>query len=318
MSDDNDPRLILGMDGGGTATTTWIADQTGAILGRGRAGPSNVKAVGVDAARTALDLSVCAAFHDAGREVGPVAVSCLGLAGFDRPEDKVWLEHWAADSGWAGRLVLVNDGDLVVAAGTPEGWGVGLIAGTGSIAVGRAPDGRSARAGGWGFVFGDEGSAFAIAVAALRRVARLADGRAPRAAGAGEDPLTLHICRALGIEGPSGLVAAIYGPAFNRAKVAGLAPAVVAAAEDDPSIGREVFEPAGAELAELVDAAARGIGRAGGPLPLALAGSFLLGCGAIRRVLLARLETLGYEVDAREVPDPVTGALVLARKESGR
>ena len=71
-------------------------------------------------------------------------------------------------------LCSVNDGDLVVAAGTPEGWGVGLIAGTGSIAVGRAPDGRTARAGGWGHLIGDEGSAYGVVLDALRL------GRPPR------------------------------------------------------------------------------------------------------------------------------------------
>ena len=171
--------LILGMDGGGTVTTTWIADGEGNVLGRGHSGPSNIKAVGANAARNSLDLSILAAFHDAGLDVGPVEVSCLGLAGFDRPRDREWLNAWAAESTWARRLVLVNDGDLVVAAGTPEGWGVGVIAGTGSIAVGRDRDGQKARAGGLGYILSDEGSAFAVAVAALRRVARVADGREP-------------------------------------------------------------------------------------------------------------------------------------------
>ena len=303
--------LILGMDGGGTVTTTWIADVDGMVLGRGRSGPSNIKAVGVNAARTALDLSVLAAFKDSGIEVGPIEVSCLGLAGFDRPEDKNWLDHWAADSAWARRLLLVNDGDLVVAAGTPSGWGIGLIAGTGSIAVGRAPDGRTGRAGGWGYVFGDEGSAFAVAVAAMRRVARRADGREPRPEA---DPLTIRLCRALGIDDPSGLVAAIYGQGFDRARIAGLATAVVDASHDDPSIIREIIEPAGAELAEMAMAVARGLGWMTGPLPLAMAGGFLLNCEAISRVVLDLLATAGYEVDHRAVPDPVEGAIILARR----
>jgi N-acetylglucosamine kinase-like BadF-type ATPase len=102
--------------------------------------------------------------------VRPVAVACLGLAGFDRPEDKQLLSEWAETGHWAERLLLVNDGDLVVAAGTPEGWGVGVIAGTGSIAVARAPDGRKARAGGWGHLIGDEGSAYGTVLAALKKV----------------------------------------------------------------------------------------------------------------------------------------------------
>ena len=132
-------RMLLGVDGGGTSTEAWLAEVGGEVLGRGVSGPSNAKAVGMEAARQALDAALDAAFDDAGLEPAPVDAACLGLAGFDRPDDRTILTGWADEARLARRLVLVNDGDLVVAAGTPEGWGVGVIAGTGSIAVGRAP-----------------------------------------------------------------------------------------------------------------------------------------------------------------------------------
>jgi N-acetylglucosamine kinase-like BadF-type ATPase len=305
--------LILGLDGGGTGTTSWIARADGSVLGRGQAGPSNITAIGANAALAALDLSIQAAFQDAGLHVAPIEVACLGIAGFDREEDKALLRRWADGTAWAGRLVLVNDGDLVLAAGTPEGWGVGLIAGTGSIAVGRDREGRKARCGGWGFVLGDEGSAFAVAVAGLRRVARRADGREPVAPGA--DALSRRIYQALRVSGPSELVGAIYSGGFDRARVASLAPAVVEAASEDPALAVDILEPAGYELAELVAGVARNLGWQGGPLPLALAGSFLLGCPIVSGVLLDRLVAKGFEVEARTVPRPVEGALVLARRE---
>ena len=111
---------------------------------------------------------------------------------------------------------MVNDGDLVVAAGTPEGWGVGVIAGTGSIAVGRATDGRTARAGGWGHLIGDEGSAYGVVLETLRLVARRADGRDPRPPG--RDLLAERICTALGVAEVSQIVTTIYSPDFDRAQ----------------------------------------------------------------------------------------------------
>jgi len=303
---------LLGVDGGGTSTTAWLADGEGRVLGRGVAGPSNIKAVGAEAAREGLDRSIRAAFADAGLEVGPVAVSCLGLAGFDRPEDRRWLDDWARATAWAGRLILANDGDLVVAAGTPEGWGVGVIAGTGSIAVGRSPDGRSARSGGWGHLFGDEGSGYSVALAGLRKVARHADGRAGDRPD--PDPLSDRLCRALGVGGTSELVSAVYREGVDRTRIAALAPAVVAAAEDDPSVLAEILEPAGDELARMVAAAARRLGLGPGPLPLAMAGSFLLNSPPVSRVLIHRLVERGYEVQATPVRDPVEGALALARR----
>ena len=150
---------LLGIDGGGTTTKAWLAEPGCRVLGQGTAGPSNAKSVGLEAARWALNTAIHRAFHAAGLTPHSVNSICLGLAGLDRPDDRKILGEWAEEACWAHKILLVNDGDLVIAAGTPEGWGIGVIAGTGSIAVGRTKDGRTARAGGWGHLIGDEGSA---------------------------------------------------------------------------------------------------------------------------------------------------------------
>ena len=197
--------VLLGVDGGGTSTEAWLAEPGAGSSAEGRRGRRTPRPSGWRP-RTALDAAIRAAFDDAGLEPAPVDVACLGLAGFDRPDDRAILTGWADEARLARRLVLVNDGDLVVAAGTPEGWGVGVIAGTGSIAVGRTPDGRTARAGGWGHLIGDEGSAYLFVLDALRLVARRDDGRDPRPAGIGpdpdRDPLTDRLCKAMGVARP--------------------------------------------------------------------------------------------------------------------
>ncbi len=223
--------LLLGVDGGGTTTEAWLAEPGGKLVGRGTAGPSNAKAVGLQAARQALDAAIQAAFHAGGFAPTPVDSACLGLAGFDRPDDRRLLAGWADEACWAHRTVLANDGDLVVAAGTPEGCGIGVIAGTGSIAVGRSLEGRTARAGGWGHLIGDEGSAYRVVLDALRLVACRADGREPVPPGC--DPLTEHLCTALGVSEPAQIVTRIYSPDFDRAQIASLAPTVLAAGEED-------------------------------------------------------------------------------------
>jgi N-acetylglucosamine kinase-like BadF-type ATPase len=288
----------------------WLAEAGGRVLGRGRAGPSNAKAVGPDAARRAIERARELAFVDAIMAPETVPVACLGLAGFDRPEDRDLVAGWAERGRWAGRTVVVNDGDLVIAAGTPEGWGLGVIAGTGSIAVGRTDTGRTARAGGWGPLIGDEGSAYAVVLAALRLVARRSDGR--EGCWTGRDPLTDRLCGALGIAGPSAIVSVIYRPGFDRARIAGLAPAVLEAAEDDPDLVARLLEPAGIELAGAVAAVARALGWTEGRIPLGLAGSFLLAARAVSAALIQELERQGYKPAATEVREPVRGALILA------
>jgi N-acetylglucosamine kinase-like BadF-type ATPase len=304
-------RMVLGVDGGGTSTVAWLADVGGEVIGRGASGPSNAKAVGMESARRALDAAIGAAFDDAGIDPTAVEVACLGLAGFDRPDDRAVLTGWAGEVGLARRLVLVNDGDLVVAAGTPEGWGVGVIAGTGSIAVGRSPDGRTARAGGWGHLIGDEGSAYMLVLDALRLVARRDDGRDPRP---DPDPLTDRLCRALGVDRPSQVVTAIYAPSATRTRIAAMAPEVLAACDASPADAARLLGHAGASLAEIVAAVARSLGWPSGPLPIAAAGSFLLSATAVRRAMLDDLAARGYRPDLIPVPEPARGAVLLAAR----
>jgi anhydro-N-acetylmuramic acid kinase len=187
-----------------------------------------------------------------------------------------------------------------------------VIAGTGSIAVGRNAAGRSARAGGWGPLIGDEGSAYAVALAALRLATRRADGREPRPGR--DDPLTNRLCRALEVARPAEIVTAIYAPGFDRVRIAALAPVVLAAAEQDPALVPLVLEPAGKALAEMAAAVARALDWPAGPLPLALAGSFLLAAEAISGALCTGLGQTGYAVETTPVAEPVRGALVLARQ----
>jgi N-acetylglucosamine kinase-like BadF-type ATPase len=308
---ESDP-LFLGIDGGGTSTVAWLGTTGSRILGRCTAGPSNAKAVGETNAREALTQAIAGAFADARLAFRRVESACFGLAGFGRVEDRQLLARWADEAGWAQRHALVTDGDLVVAAGTPDGWGIGVIAGTGSIALGRSADGRTARAGGWGHLIGDEGSGYQVVLNALRMVARRADGREPRPAGS--DLLTTRLCAALGAEIPSKIVSAIYAPGMDRSSIAALAPVVVALSAEDPEIGPTLLQPAGRELGEQVVAVARALGFLPGALPLAVAGGFLLAAWEVITALVSYVELAGYQPITTRVEEPVRGALILAER----
>ena len=136
----------------------------------------------------------------------------------------------------------------------------------------------------------------------------------------GADPLATRLCEALRIVDTSELVSAVYREGFDRARIAALAPAVVRASADDPSILVEILEPAGADLARMGrgDRAVRSAStRAAGRSPLAMAGSFLLGCRAVAETLIDSLAGEGYDVQAAPVPDPSEGALILALRALG-
>ena len=210
--------LVLGIDGGGTRTVALLADAEGRILGQGEAGPSNLHAVGVERALGALEQAVTTAFAAARLERQKVKAACLGLAGADRAEEHELLRAWAERQQLCAHLHLTSDGALLLAAGTPDNWGLALVSGTGSIAVGRAADGRTARASGWGYLLGDEGCGYRIALAALQAIAKAADGRGPATR------LTDAFLKHLKIEAPKGLIQTIYRADWDRAALAGHAP----------------------------------------------------------------------------------------------
>jgi N-acetylmuramic acid 6-phosphate etherase len=298
---------LLGIDGGGSHTVALLADANGSILGRGEAGPSNIQAVGVERGLAALDEAVTKAFAAAGRPRGPVASAWLGLAGADRPEDARLITDWATRVGLAARVEVSGDARLLLAAGTPAGWGVAVVAGTGSIAFGRSPDGRTSRAGGWGYLLGDEGSGYDLAVAALQAITRASDGRGPATA------LTERFLNHLGLRESSELVPAVYRGGRDRAALAALAPLVLASAEAGDAVADAIVEEGAWELAEAVVAAARPLELERGPLPLALAGGLLLESERYRGRLLHALEELEVQVEPVElVREPAAGAVGLA------
>jgi N-acetylmuramic acid 6-phosphate etherase len=304
--------LYLGIDGGGTHTVALLAtnasgspDGNWTILGHGKSGPSNRQAVGTERALAALDEAVSSAFASANWPRVPAASACLGLAGADRPDDQAVIREWAERVRLSDRVEVTSDAAILLAAGTAEGFGLVLIAGTGSIAFGRRADGRRERAGGWGHRLGDEGSAYAIAISALQAIARAADGRGPTTR------LTERFLNRFGLSHPQELIAVVYRSGRHREDFAALAPLVIEMAESD-AVAEQIVEAGAQELAFAGQAVARALGWTG-PLPVALSGGLLLGSEDYRRRVLGALRSLGIEPDPVQlVEEPAEGAIRLA------
>ena len=304
--------LLLVVDGGGTKTQAIVTDLTGKVLGRGLGPSSNLHNVGFTetcrALTTAIEGALLHVLGPTTRAPGPgwrslnIAAACLGMAGVDAPADEAQMSQWVREQGIAPRFMVVNDAELVLAGGTPEGWGVALISGTGSVCLGRAPNGRSVRVGGWGPLLGDEGSGYDIAMRALRLATQSADGRA-------EAPALLQAALdKWSITDPSVLIRFVHDPARTPAELAGLASSVMAlAGRGDPG-ARRVVDEAALELARHVDTVVRRLGLK--KPPLALAGGLL--SGHLRSTVLAAIKS---EVGATTyVSDPSQGAVTLARR----
>jgi N-acetylmuramic acid 6-phosphate etherase len=304
--------FILGVDGGGTKTTALVASATGRVLGRGTAGSSNLHAVGEAEALDALRVAIAEAYAAAQLPPRLPRAACLGLAGVARPTDQGQLRAWAEQALPGVAIRIVNDAELVLAAGTPEGWGIAVISGTGSIAFGRSPDGRIARAGGWGWALGDEGSGYAIGLAALRAVARAADGRGPRTT------LTEAILARWSLAGPEALVGEVYRTPFPRAEISALATLVEVVADEGDEVALTILRDSGWELALAATSVARAL-EFTGPTPGGLAGGVLVNGHWVRTAFAEVLAEAGLWIDpVQSVAEPVLGAIVLARRMLAR
>jgi N-acetylmuramic acid 6-phosphate etherase len=289
--------FVLGIDGGGTGTVALLASHDGTILGRGEAGPSNQRAVGVERALANLDRAINEAFLNARVSRCRVGCACLGLAGAGRPNDRAAIEAWGARVGLARSVRVIEDAALLLGTG----WGIAVVAGTGSMAYARAADGRTSRAGGWGYLLGDEGSGYAIALAALQAVVRSADGRSPATS------LTARFLDSLRLARPQELIA--FAAEQDRAAIAALAPIVLDTV--DPTAAMIVREAA-SELAIAVEAAARALDFSE-PFPLALAGGLLVASATYREQFLAAVTERGLQPDSVFlVAEPADGAVQIA------
>lgn len=303
--------LVLGVDGGGTKTLAWLAARLAAPsappLGIGQAGPGNPRSVGFEAAQANIAAAVAAAFEAA--HLSPVCVgsACLGLAGAGRESEQVRVRDWALARGLAQHVRVTHDAEIILAAGTSLGVGVALICGTGSFAWGRQAAGETARAGGWGYLLGDEGSGYHLALRGLQAAVRSADGRGPATA------LLERFQQRLDAAAPQDLIEAVYHPDMSRERLAELATIVFELAESDAVAASLVHEAAG-ELALMATTLVRRLRFPPGAYELALAGGVLVRQLRLQEELLRALAAAGAPPAAWQVvADPVRGAVALAR-----
>jgi len=154
-------RCVLGFDGGGTKTECVLMDESGSILARSRSGPSNPTSKGVEAALASLLEAATAALRAGGRLETDVAYILGGISGAGEGKMRSALQ-WGLEPRFPNASITITS-DLVLSLGaTGESPSVVVIAGTGSAVLGRKPPLELARAGGFGPVIGDPGSAYDI------------------------------------------------------------------------------------------------------------------------------------------------------------
>jgi N-acetylglucosamine kinase-like BadF-type ATPase len=297
-------KYIIGIDGGGTKTVALLADLSGNVLARGVSGPSNYNAVGFDAACVALESVIAAIQKD---YPGEVAALCLGLAGVGRAEDIERFQLWTAERFPGMPVQIVNDAEILLAVGSSNGPALALICGTGSIAYGRSTAGELIRAGGWGYLFGDEGSGYAIGAAALRAVMQAYDGRAATTV------LTELILQRRGLSTPPDLVRNIYGAESPRSVVAALSEVVEQAAAKNDAVAITILNETAHELTRMLAAVLPKLGTS--VVPLVISGGTIIHGVYLKQAFAQACEAQGLRfAEIYYIVEPAEGALRLAKK----
>jgi N-acetylglucosamine kinase-like BadF-type ATPase len=301
--------LFLGVDGGQSSTKALIGDETGRVLGMGVGGPCNHvgAAEGREKLARAVRESVGLAREKAGLDAGQLQfeAACFGMSG--GPADKQAI---LSEIVPARKLIVTYDAPIALAGATAGEPGVVTIAGTGSIAFGRNAAGKTARAGGWGFLVGDEGGGFDIARQALRAALRFEEGWGPETA--------LHgaLLDATGAGDANALMHGLYTPEWPRPRVAALARLVETVALAGDPVAREILRNAAQQLATLAVSVRRQLFAAGeATLVCYIGGVFRSGLLLERYRQLVELED-GARCDPPRY-NPAAGALLEAYRAAG-
>ena len=307
--------MFLGVDGGGTKTALSLVTDDGRVaaaiqapscyyLGR-REGTALVARVLRDGV-----LEVC---RQAAIAPAEIAHSFFALPGYGEvsadipaldsaPYVALGHRRYACGNdmvaGWAGSLGGVD--------------GINVVSGTGSICYGERA-GQRVRVGGWGELFGDEGSGHWIGIRGLQLFSQMCDGRAPT--GPLRDVMRDHLGLAADLDVIAVTLVRWRG---DRRRVAALSTVVAEAADRGDQQAHAILAEAAADLVSLVDTARGRLGFADGePVPVSHSGG-VFSAPTVRHEFVRLLTEMRSGWDFREpLYPPAVGAALYAARLAG-
>jgi N-acetylglucosamine kinase-like BadF-type ATPase len=306
--------IFLGVDGGGTKTDFLLIDSSGSVLARRREGSSYYLEIGIENLQSMLIDGIRAILSVVSLAPADITYAFLGLPAYGENTSLLpRLDSLAEAILPRQRYRCANDVVCGWAGALGGCHGVAVVAGTGSIAYGEYAS-HSARAGGWGELFSDEGSAFWVAREALNLFSRMSDGRM-------EKSLLYGILREhFGVASDLDVCAAVHGPpGLSRSEIAALSHLVAKAARKGDPSALKIFDKASQELAALVHAVRDSLGT---PPDVCLPASYcggMLERDSVMLPLFARALHAGerrYALTAPRLP-PSAGAALRAAALAG-
>ena len=236
---------VLGIDGGGSKTVCILINDKREILGRGEAGSSNYQSVGIEAAKYSIESAINKAIIENNNI--KIEAICLGLAGVGRSKDIEVVKNIIKEIPLVSNIkpqniIISHDALIALVGGIGNDVGIVVSAGTGSIVFGRNHRGETKRVGGWGYILGDEGGAYKIAVAGMQAALKAYDGREISTS------LVENFKNNLGLNNIEELIEIIYRSGLSVKEIAALAPIVDNAAMSGDEVANLIIDDAVEEL----------------------------------------------------------------------
>ncbi|BAZ67515.1 MAG: ATPase [Pelatocladus maniniholoensis HA4357-MV3] len=267
---------VLGIDGGGSKTICVLMNDQKEVIYRGEAGASNYQVIGVEAAITSIQTAIITALNKI--ENVTVEAICLGLAGVGRPVDIKIIKSivdYLQNSGcipivWSlksSNIIIANDALIALVGGIGDDVGIVVAAGTGSIVLGQNQQGNIKRVGGWGYLLGDEGSAYKIAVAGMQAALKSYDGREM------QTRIVEDLKQYLSLANIEDLIEVIYRRGWGVKEIAALAPIIDHAATAGDEIANQIIDGAVQELVKATSTVINAIFNSGDVLEIVTTGS---------------------------------------------
>ena len=301
-------RYFLGADGGGTKTRFALVDADRRIVSEALLGTVYHPEVGLEGVRSVLEKGVAQVLAGAGIDASQLSYAFFGLPCHGE-DGAITPQLDAMPRAILGHTRYTCDNDMVC------GWagslgaedGINIVAGTGSIGYGQRR-GRSARVGGWGEFFSDEGSAYWIAMQGLNAYSRMSDGRLPKG------PLHGLVNETLKLQNDLDLCAHVYGAnALSRGELAQFSQLVSKAAAQGDEVAVDIFRRAAQELAQIAAALRQKLGyEAGETVTLSYSGG-AFGAGDLLLKPFRAALPASFEL-CRPLHEPHYGAALYAAK----
>ncbi|WP_052045308.1 N-acetylglucosamine kinase [Caloranaerobacter azorensis] len=297
---------IIGIDGGGTKTLGYIGDTDGNILGVFSSGAANYFSIGIDRVKANLEHVIQSLCKKVQIDKKDLTLISLGLAGVDREQDRKIIMKIISQIGINCKIILNNDAKTALVGAHGQEKGIILISGTGSICYGIDSNGRIKRAGGWGHIIDDEGSAYDIAIKGLKSVIKAFDGRGQKTL------LKEKILKYLHLYSVEELIQFIYSKETTKDHIAKIAPIVMQSSVEGDNVSKHIMNEAIQSLIDMVIVVINDLDFNGERVELALTGGVFNNSEIIKQQFIdkitAQLQNLNLH---RPLFDGAVGSMLI-------